>query len=83
MRAEMRSAGVAELKRGAGSLFLTLSAHSPFDRAKLVSWVTRERKTFSFVRGEILAMRLPDQDPAEVLAAAKNLLSRFGAGSNM
>ncbi|HLN93462.1 MAG TPA: DEAD/DEAH box helicase, partial [Thermoanaerobaculia bacterium] len=59
MRAAMRSAGVAELKRGDGSLFLTLSAHSPFDRAKLVSWVTRERKTFSFVRGEILAMRLP------------------------
>ncbi len=83
MRSAMRSAGVAELKRGDGSLFLTLSAHSPFDRAKLVSWVTRERKTFSFVRGEILAMRLPGQDPAEVLGAAKNLLSRFGAGSTM
>ena len=83
MRAAMRSAGVAELKRGDGSLFLTLSAHSPFDRAKLVSWVTRERKTFSFVRGEILAMRLPGREPAEVLAAAKNLLSRFGAGSTM
>ena len=83
MRASMRSTGVAELKRGEGSLFLTLSAHSPFDRAKLVSWVTRERKTFSFVRGEILAMRLPGPDPAEVLAAAKNLLSRFGTGSTM
>jgi len=83
MRAAMRSAGVAELKRGDGSLFLTLSAHSTFDRTKLVSWVTRERKTFSFVRGEILAMRLPGQDPAEVLAAAKNLLSRFGTGSTM
>ena len=83
MRAGMRAAGVAELKRGDGSLFLTLSAHSPFDRANLVSWVTRERKTFSFVRGEILAMRLPGPDPAEVLAAAKNLLSRFGAGSTM
>ncbi|TRZ98578.1 MAG: transcription-repair coupling factor [Deltaproteobacteria bacterium] len=83
MRSAMRTAGVAELKRGAGSLFLTLSAHSPFDRAKLVSWVTRERKTFSFVRGEILAMRLPGQDPSEVLGAAKNLLSRFGAGSTM
>jgi len=83
MRAAMRSAGVAELKRGDGSLFLTLSAHSPFDRAELVSWVTRERKTFSFVRGEILAMRLPGPDPAEVLAAAKNLLSRFGTGSTM
>lgn len=83
MRAAMRSAGVAELKRGDGSLFLTLSPHSPFDRANLVSWVTRERKTFSFVRGEILAMRLPGPDPAEILAAAKNLLSRLGAGSTM
>ncbi|MEK6697078.1 MAG: transcription-repair coupling factor [Candidatus Deferrimicrobiota bacterium] len=83
MRAAMRSSGVAELKRGDGSLFLTLSAHSPFDRAKLVSWVTRERKTFSFVRGEILAMRLPGPDPAEILAAAKNLLNRFGAGSSI
>ena len=83
MRAAMRAAGVAELKRGDGSLFLTLSAHSPFDRAELVSWVTRERKTFSFVRGEILAMRLPGRDPAGILAAAKNLLSRFGAGSTM
>ncbi|MBW6502987.1 transcription-repair coupling factor [bacterium] len=83
MRAAMRSAGVAELKRGNGSLFLTLAPHSPFDRANLVSWVTRERKTFSFVRGEILAMRLPGPDPAEILAAAKNLLSRLGAGSTM
>ena len=83
MRAAMRVAGVAELKRGDGSLFLTLSAHSPFDRAKLVTWVTRERKTFSFVRGEILAMRLPGRDPAEILAAAKNLLNRFGTGSSI
>ncbi|MBP2687093.1 MAG: transcription-repair coupling factor, partial [Deltaproteobacteria bacterium] len=83
MRAAMRAAGVAELKRGDGSLFLALSAHSPFDRGKLVSWVTRERKIFSFVRGEILAMRLPGQDPAEVLAAAKNLLNRFGTGSSI
>ena len=83
MRAAMRTAGVAELKRGDGSLFLALSAHSPFDRGKLVSWVTRERKAFSFVRGEILAMRLPAQDPGEVLAAAKNLLNRFGTGSSI
>jgi len=83
MRAAMRAAGVAELKRGNGSLFLALSAHSPFDRGKLVSWVTRERKDFSFVRGEILAMRLPGQDPAEVLAAARNLLNRFGTGSSI
>ena len=83
MRAAMRTAGVAELKRGEGSLFLALSAHSTFDRAKLVSWVTRERKTFSFVRGEILAMRLPGRDPAEILTAAKNLLNRFGTGSSI
>ncbi len=80
LRAAMRVAGVAELKRGDGSLFLSLAPHSPFDRANLVSWVTRERKTFSFVRGEILAMRLPGTTPAEVLTAAKNLLSRFGPG---
>jgi len=83
MRAAMRSVGVAELKRGDGSLFLTLSAHSAFDRASLVSWVTRERKSFSFVRGEILAMRLPGTDPTEILAAAKNLLNRFGPGSSI
>src|SRR5512143_226074 len=83
MRAAMRTAGVAELKRGDGSLFLTLSPHSSFDRARLVSWVTRERKTFSFVRGEILAMRLTGRDPAEILAAAKNLLNRFSTGSSI
>ena len=83
MRAVMRSSGVAELKRGDGSLFLALSAHSPFDRAELVSWVMKERKSFSFVRGEILAMRLPGTDPAEILAAAKNLLNRFGTGSSI
>ena len=74
---------MAELKRGDGSLFLALSAHSPFDRANLVAWVTRERKTFTFVRGEILAMRLPGTDPAEILAAAKYLLNRFGTGSSI
>jgi len=83
MRAVMRSAGVAELKRGDGSLFLALSAHATFDRAKLVSWVMKERKSFSFVRGEILAMRLPGTDPAGILAAAKNLLNRFGTGSSI
>ena len=83
MRGVMREAGVAELKRGDGSLFLALSSHSTFDRGKLVHWVTRERKTFSFVRGEILAMRLTDQDPAQVLSAAKNLLNRFSTGSSI
>jgi hypothetical protein len=79
----MRAAGVAELKRGQGALFLALSPHSPFDRSKLVGWVTRDRKTFSFVRGEILSMRLPGDGPSEVLSAAKNLLNRFGAGSSI
>lgn len=83
MRAAMRAAGVAELKRGDGSLFLSLSPRSAFDRGKLVSWVTKERKTFSFVRGEVLAMRLPGSGPAEVLAAAKNLLNRFDTGSSI
>ncbi len=83
LRAAMRAAGVAELKRGDRSLFLTLSAHSPFDRSRLVSWVTRERKTFSFARGEVLAMRLPGEGPEEVLATAKNLLNRLGAGNSI
>jgi transcription-repair coupling factor (superfamily II helicase) len=83
LRSAMRAAGVAELKRGDGSLFLALSPHSAFDRGKLVQWVTKERKSFSFLRGEILAMRLPGETPAEVLSAAKNLLNRFGTGSSI
>jgi len=83
LRAAMRAAGVAELKRGAGNLFLALSPHSAFDRGKLVRWVTKERKTFSFVRGEILSMRLPGEAPEEVLSAARNLLNRFDAGSSI
>ena len=55
LRAAMRAAGVSELRRGDGSLFLSLSPHSPFDRSTLVEWITRERKTFSFVRGEVLS----------------------------
>jgi transcription-repair coupling factor (superfamily II helicase) len=83
LRASMRSAGVAELKRADGTLFLALSSHSPFDRGKLVEWVTKERKTFSFLRGEILSMRLPGEGPADVLSAAKNLLNRFGTGGSI
>jgi transcription-repair coupling factor (superfamily II helicase) len=83
LRAAMRAAGVSELKRGDGSLFLALSPQSPFDRSTLVEWVTTERKAFSFVRGEILSMRLPADGPAEVLSAAKKLLNRFGAGSSI
>jgi len=83
LRAAMRTAGVAELKRGDGSLFLTLSPHSSFDRGRLVTWVTRDRKNFSFVRGEVLAMRLPGEGPEDVLQAAKNLLNRFGTGSSI
>jgi hypothetical protein len=79
----MRTAGVAELRRGEGFLYLSLSPHSSFDRGRLVAWVTRERKTFSFVRGEVLAMRLPDEGPQDVLQAAKNLLNRFGTGSSI
>ncbi|MBE0604424.1 MAG: hypothetical protein IH611_12470, partial [Deltaproteobacteria bacterium] len=83
LRSSMREAGVAELKRGEGNLFLVLSPHSAFDRGKLIQWVTKERKSFSFVRGEILSMRLPGDAPAEVLSAAKNLLNRFGTGSSI
>jgi transcription-repair coupling factor (superfamily II helicase) len=83
LRAGMRSAGVAELKRGDGVLFLSLSPHSAFDRGQLVNWVTRERKNYSFVRGEVLAARLPGEGPEEVLQAAKYLLNRFGTGSSI
>ena len=83
LRAGMRAAGVAELKRGDGVLFLSLSPHSAFDRGQLVEWVTRERKTYSFVRGEVLAARLPGEGPEEVLQAAKYLLNRFGTGSSI
>jgi hypothetical protein len=79
----MRAAGIAELKRGNGVLFLSLSPHSAFDRALLVSWVTRERKTFSFARGEVLSMRLPGIGAEEILQAAKNLLNRFSTGSSI
>jgi len=83
LRAVMREAGIAELKRGDGSLFLALSSCSSFDRSRLVEWVTKERRNFSFVRGEVLASRLPGEGPAEVLSAAKNLLNRFGTGSSI
>jgi len=83
LRASMREAGVASLTRGGGTVFLSLSPHSAFDRGKLVGWVTKERKAFSFLRGEILSMRLPGEGPAEVLEAAKNLLNRFGTGSSI
>ncbi|MEW6721255.1 MAG: transcription-repair coupling factor [Thermodesulfobacteriota bacterium] len=83
LRAAMREAGVAELKRGDGALFLSLSPHSAFDRSKLVEWITKERRTFSFLKGEVLSMRLPGEAPAEVLSAAKILLNRFGAGTNI
>jgi hypothetical protein len=45
--------------------------------------VTRERKTFSFARGEVLSMRLPGIGAEEILQAAKNLLNRFGTGSSI
>jgi len=45
--------------------------------------VTRERKVYAFVRGEILSMRLPAEGPSDVLSAAKNLLSRVGTGSSI
>ncbi|MCL2103418.1 MAG: transcription-repair coupling factor, partial [Syntrophorhabdaceae bacterium] len=79
LRFRMRSVGVAQLKRGPGNLCLTLSPHSTFDRGKLVQWVTKERQTFSFQKGEIFSMRLSGESPGEVLSAAKNLLNRFDA----
>ncbi len=83
IRVAMREAGVRELKRGNGSLYLALSERSEVDRHLLVKWVTREKPTFSFVRGEVLAMRLPEETPEAVLTAAKNLLNRFPPGRNI
>ncbi|MGE5188894.1 MAG: transcription-repair coupling factor [Gemmatimonadota bacterium] len=83
LRARMREAGVRELKRGDGRLYLALSARSEVDRGVLARWVTREKGTFSFVRGEVLAMRLAGESPADVLRAAKNLLNRLATGGNI
>jgi hypothetical protein len=76
----MREAGVRELKRGNGALYLTVSDRSEVDRGLLVQWVTREKTTFSFVRGEVLAMKVLGDGPEAVLSAAKNLLNRFPPG---
>ncbi|MBM2828127.1 MAG: transcription-repair coupling factor [Actinobacteria bacterium] len=83
LRVLMRSVGVRELKRGNGSLFLTLSDMSEVDRGLLVQWVMKDRKKFHFVRGEVLAMRIPAEDPDAVLAAAKYLLNRFPPGRSI
>jgi len=80
LRVRMREAGVRELKRGNGALYLTVSDRAEVDRALLVQWVTREKTTFSFVRGEVLAMKVPGDGPEAVLSAAKNLLNRFPPG---
>jgi transcription-repair coupling factor (superfamily II helicase) len=82
LRARMREGGVRELKRGEATLYLTLSPRSEVDRGALAKWVTKERQTFSFVRGEVLAMRIPGEDPATVLRAARNLLNRFAPGGD-
>ncbi|HBX42350.1 MAG TPA: transcription-repair coupling factor, partial [Deltaproteobacteria bacterium] len=83
LRAQMREAGVKEMKRGNGALFLALSGRSGIDRSVLVRLVTKERRTFSFARGEMLSMRLPGDSPPDVLAAAKNLLNRLSAGGSI
>jgi transcription-repair coupling factor (superfamily II helicase) len=83
LRARMREAGVREMKRGNGSLFLALSERSGIDRSFLVRLVTKEKGAFSFARGEMLSMRLPGESPPEVLAAAKNLLNRLSPGGSI
>jgi transcription-repair coupling factor (superfamily II helicase) len=77
LRIRMREAGVRELKRGNGALYLALSEQAEVDRRLLLRWVTREKAVFSFVRGEVLAMKVPGDSPETVLTAAKNLLNRF------
>jgi transcription-repair coupling factor (superfamily II helicase) len=83
LRARMREAGVREMKRGNGSLFLALSERSGIDRSFLVRLVTKEKGAFSFARGEMLSMRLSGESPPEVLAAAKNLLNRLSPGGSI
>ncbi len=83
LRVRMREAGVRELKRGNGALYLTLSERAEVDRRLLVQWVTREKAVFSFVRGEVLAMKVPGDAPEAVLSAAKNLLNRFPPGRSI
>jgi hypothetical protein len=79
----MREAGVRELKRGNGALYLALSDRAEVDRRLLIRWVTREKAVFSFVRGEVLAMKVPGDSPETVLSAAKNLLNRFPTGGSI
>jgi transcription-repair coupling factor (superfamily II helicase) len=83
IRARMREAGIREMKRGNGAIFLSLSGGSPVDRSLLARLVTREKGAYSFARGEMLAMRLPGDAPPEVLAAAKNLLNRLSPGGTI
>jgi hypothetical protein len=45
--------------------------------------LTREKAAFSFVRGEVLAMKVPGDAPEVVLSAAKNLLNRFPPGRSI
>ena len=83
LRATMREMGVQEMKRGNGALFLALSGRSGVDRSLLVRLVAKEKNTFSFVRGEMLSVRLSGDAPPEVLAAAKNLLKRLSPGGSI
>jgi len=83
LRVRMREAGVRELKRGNGALYLALSDRAEVDRRLLAEWVTRESTAFSFVRGEVLAMKIPGDTPGAVLSAAKNLLNRFSPGRSI
>jgi transcription-repair coupling factor (superfamily II helicase) len=83
LRVAMREGGVKELKRGEKALYLTLSSRAEVDRSQLVRWVTKERNTFSFVRGEVLAMRMESDEPSAVLASARKLLNRFAPGSTI
>ncbi len=83
LRAKMREAGVREMKRGNGALFLALSERSGIDRSLLARLVTKEKGTYTFARGEMLSMRLPGNSPPEVLSAAKNLLNRLSPGGSI
>jgi hypothetical protein len=78
----MRDLGVRELKRGDATLYLALSQRSEADRGAMARWVTKERQLFSFVRGEVLAMKIAGTDPVTVLRSARNLLNRLAPGGD-
>ena len=66
-------------EHGNGQFLVPLLKRNPSG----VRWVTREKGTFGFVRGDVLSMRLSGESPDETLRSAKNLLNRLSTGGNI